>query len=213
MERRDMAQRSIVVGIAGGSASGKSTVVRELVRLLLPHETSVLSHDAYYHDLSYMPLEHRIEVNVDHPDSLETLLLVEHVGSLLAGREIEVPSYDYVSQTRSQPGVHITPAPVVIIEGLLVLGDPALRALMDLAVFVDASETARLRRRIARDVLERGRSESEVVEQHHARVQPMHDEFVEPSRRSADLVVSEGGHNQTAVETLAGQVRALLHGA
>ena len=208
-----MAQRSIVVGIAGGSASGKSTVVRELVRLLSPHETSVLSHDAYYHDLSYMPLEHRIEVNVDHPDSLETLLLVEHVGSLLAGREIEMPSYDYVSQTRSQRGVHITPAPVVIIEGLLVLGDPALRALMDLAVFVDASETARLRRRIARDVLERGRSESEVVEQHHARVQPMHDEFVEPSRRSADLVVSEGGHNQTAVETLAGQVRALLHGA
>ena len=208
-----MAQRSIVVGIAGGSASGKSTVVRELVRLLLPHETSVLSHDAYYHDLSYMPLEHRIEVNVDHPDSLETLLLVEHIGSLLAGREIEVPSYDYVSQTRSQRGVHITPAPVVIIEGLLVLGDPALRALMDLAVFVDASETARLRRRIARDVLERGRSESEVVEQHHARVQPMHDEFVEPSRRSADLVVSEGEHNQTAVETLAGQVKALLHGA
>jgi uridine kinase len=213
MERRDMAQRSIVVGIAGGSASGKSTVVRELVRLLLPHETSVLSHDAYYNDLSYMPLEHRIKVNVDHPDSLETLLLVEHIGSLLAGREIEVPSYDYVSQTRSQRGVHITPAPVVIIEGLLVLGDPALRALMDLAVFVDASETARLRRRIARDVLERGRSESEVVEQHHARVQPMHDEFVEPSRRSADLVVSEGEHNQTAVETLAGQVKALLHGA
>ncbi|MDE0898577.1 MAG: uridine kinase [Longimicrobiales bacterium] len=208
-----MVQRSIVVGIAGGSASGKSTVVRELVRLLLPNETSVLSHDAYYHDLSYMPLEQRIEVNVDHPDSLETLLLNEHVGSLLAGRSIEVPSYDYVSQTRSQPGVHITPAPVVIIEGLLVLGDPALRALMDLAVFVDASEAVRLQRRIARDVLERGRSESEVVEQHHARVQPMHDEFVEPSRRSADLVVPEGGHNQAAVEALAGQVRALLHGA
>lgn len=208
-----MVQRSVVVGIAGGSASGKSTVVRELVRLLLPHEASVLSHDAYYHDLSYLPFENRIEVNVDHPDSLETPLLIEHVGSLLAGRDVEVPSYDYVSQTRSKPGVHVPPAPVVIIEGLLVLGDPALRALMDLAVFVDASEAARLRRRIARDVIERGRSESEVVEQHHARVEPMHVEFVEPSRQFARLVVPEGGHNQAAVVALADQVKALLRRA
>ena len=205
-----MVQRSIVVGIAGGSASGKSTVVRHLVHLLLPHDTSVLSHDAYYHDLSYMPFEQRIEVNVDHPDSLETPLLIEHVGALLAGRDIEVPSYDYASQTRGELGVLVLPAAVVIIEGLLALSDPALSALMDLSVFVDASETTRLRRRIARDVAERGRTESEVVEQHHARVQPMHTEFVEPTRRSADVVVPEGQQHEAAVLALAGQVKALL---
>lgn len=201
---------SIVVGIAGGSASGKSTVVREFTSHMESRRVAVLSHDAYYHDLSHMPIERRIEVNVDHPDSLETSLLLKHIEALRAGYTVEIPSYDYVSQTRSPVGVKVTPAPVLVVEGMLTLCDRRLRDLMDLRVFVDTSPEQRLARRIERDVLERGRDPKMVKQQHVERVQPMHEVYVQPSRIHADVIVPEGGHNVEAIRTLANQVLGMM---
>jgi len=200
----------IVVGIAGGSASGKSTVVREFTRLLGAGVSATLHHDAYYDDLSHMPFAERIKVNVDHPDSLETGLLVTHLAELLVGRSVEMPDYDYVSQTRSTPGTVIEPASVLIVDGLLIFHDEALRALMDLRVFVDADEASRLARRVTRDVQERGRTRDEVVQQHNERVEPMHRRFVEPGRQYADVVIAQGGHNLEAIEALVSRVRRML---
>ena len=201
---------SIVVGIAGGSASGKSTVVRELTSLMGRSRVAVLSHDAYYHDLSHMPIERRIQVNVDHPDSLETSLLVKHIKALQAGHAVEIPNYDYASQTRNSVGVTITSAPVLIVEGMLALWDERLRDLMDLRVFVDTSPEQRLERRIERDVLERGRDAKMVKQQHLERVQPMHEIYVQPSRVHADFLIPEGGHNIESIRALADQVLGLL---
>ena len=202
---------SIVVGIAGGSASGKSTVVRELTSLMGRSRVAVLSHDAYYHDLSHMSFGHRIQVNVDHPDSLETSLLVRHIKALQAGHTVESPRYDYASQTRSSVGVTITSAPVLIVEGMLTLCDGRLRDLMDIRVFVDTSPEQRLERRIERDVLERGRDPKTVKQQHLERVQPMHEMYVQPSRVHADFLIPEGGHNIDAIRALADQVLGLLN--
>ena len=202
--------RPIVLGIAGGSASGKSTVVREVTRILGADICASIQHDAYYHDLSHMPFEERIKVNVDHPDSLETELLVSHLSELLEGRAIDMPDYDYVSQTRSAPGFRIEPAPVVIVEGLLVFHDERLRTLMDLKAFVDASENERLERRIERDTIERGRDRSQVQSQHENRVEPMHARFVHPTRAYADVLIPGGGHNLRAIESLAARLHALL---
>lgn len=202
--------RCIVVGIAGGSASGKSTVVRELTSLIGSSSVAVLSHDAYYHDLSGMPIERRIEVNVDHPESLETSLLLRHIEALHAGHSVEMPRYDYVSQTRSPVGMVVTPAPVLVVEGMLSLWDERLRDLMDLRVFVDTSPEQRLARRIARDVAERGRDPRTVKQQHLERVQPMHDVYVQPSRVYADVHLPEGGHNIKAIQALADRVLGLM---
>lgn len=200
----------IVVGIAGGSASGKSTVVRAFTRMLGVERAAVLSHDAYYHDLSHLPMERRIEVNVDHPDSLETSLLVEHIGRLRSGQVVEMPRYDYASQTRAVSGVMVAPAPVIVIEGMLTLHEARLRDLMDLRVFIDTSAEQRLARRISRDTVERGRDRRAVEDQHVRRVQPMHDVFVEPSRAHADVLIAEGGHNVEAIQALVDRVAALL---
>ena len=204
--RRVSSREPVVVGIAGGSASGKSTVVSELVRLLGPGASCTLRHDAYYHDLSHLPFERRIEVNVDHPESLETELLVEHVGVLLSGRPVELPAYDFASQTRGPVGSVVEPAPVLIVEGLFTLWDQRLRDLMHLKVFIQTTEEERLERRIRRDREERGRNRTEVLEWHNERVQPMHDLFVEPSREHADVVISEGAHNHKALHALAQRV-------
>lgn len=200
----------VVLGVAGGSASGKSTVVREVVRRLHPEPASVLRHDAYYHDLSHLPLHERVHVNVDHPDSLETDLLVEHVQTLLRGSPVEVPVYDFASQTRSADRTVVHPAPIVVVEGILVLTDERLRAAMDLKVFVDVASEERLARRLRRDVAQRGRSVESVHAQHARTVQPMHERFVEPSRSHADLVVEEGGGNEVAIEAIVGRLRAML---
>lgn len=202
----------VVLGIAGGSASGKSTVVSELVRFLGPGVSCTLRHDAYYHDLAHLPLERRIEVNVDHPDSLETELLVEHLELLRAGRSVELPAYDYVSQTRGPVGTIVQAAPVLVVEGLFALWDERLRRQMDLKVFIDTTEEERLERRIERDRAERGRDREAVVQWHRERVQPMHDLFVEPSRSYADVVIVEGAHNTEAIRALAERVVEMLQG-
>ena len=202
--------RPVVVGVAGGSASGKSAVVAELVRLVGETRTAVVPHDAYYRDLSHLEMEERRRVNVDHPDSLETELLLRHLRALLAGERIEVPVYDFSTHTRAPRGKELEPAPVVVVEGILVLADERLRALMDLKVFVHVDEPERLARRLDRDVRSRGRTPESVRRDHRQRVQPMHERFVEPSRVWADLVIEEGGFNTGAIEDLARHLGRML---
>lgn len=199
--------RPFVVGIAGGSASGKTTVVERLVEALAPITVAVLPHDAYYHDLSHLPTAERAAVNVDHPDSLETELLLEHLGALTRGDGVEVPDYDYVSQTRGAQGRWVVPSQVIVVEGLFPLSDERIRAMSDLKVFVSTTSTERLRRRIGRDRHERGRGAAEVERQHGARVEPMHRRFVEPSARWADVTVTGGGFNDGAITALADRIR------
>ncbi|MDX1494926.1 MAG: uridine kinase [Longimicrobiales bacterium] len=209
----ERADRPVVVGIAGGSASGKTAVARKVVGTLGAERTALVPHDAYYRDLSHLPLEERRRVNVDHPDSLETALLVEHLDLLLAGQPVEIPCYDYSSHVRLPERRRVEPAPVVVVEGILVLADEELRRRMDLSVFVDVPEEERLARRLRRDVEERGRTPESVREDHEWRVQPMHREFVGPSRAWADIVVEQGGRNQEAILRIARRVEALLQGS
>jgi uridine kinase len=202
--------RPIVMGVAGGSGSGKSTVVREVRRALPQGIVSVLAHDAYYRDLSDVPFEERVGVNFDHPDSLETSLMVRHVRALLEGASVEVPRYDFSAHVRRPTTRPLAPTPVLILDGILVLADPALRALMDLKVFVDTDADVRLLRRIRRDIARRGRNTRSVLRQYERSVRPMHLEFVEPSKRYADLLVPEGGHNRVAVDLVVTKLRRLM---
>ena len=185
-------------------------MVHEVTRILGQGASAIVSHDAYYFDLSHMPFEERLTVNVDHPDSVETSLLIQHVGELIAGRPIEMPDYDFVSQTRAARGIRVEPASVVIVEGLFTLVDERLRALLHVKAYVDTTPAERLTRRIERDAVERGRDRPTIVRQHETRVQPMHDLFVEPSRAHADMLIPRGGHNREAIEALARRVLGLL---
>ena len=202
--------RPVVMGVAGGSGSGKSTVVREVRRLLEPRATSVIHHDAYYRNLAHIPFEEREDVNFDHPDSLETELMVRHVELLLQGNPVELPTYDFSTHTRNAETERIDPTPVLVLDGILALSDERLRSLMDLKVFVDTDADVRLIRRLRRDMRKRGRSADSVIRQYEATVRPMHREFVEPSRRYADLVVPEGGYNRIAVDLVVTKLKALL---
>jgi uridine kinase len=203
--------RSIVLAVAGGSGSGKSTVVGEVVHRLGPERTAVLHHDAYYRDLGSLSPAERELVNFDHPDSLETDLLVEHLDRLLRGEEVTVPVYDFATHTRRPgPGIPLVPRPVLILDGVLVLADPRLRERADVRVFVDTDPEVRLVRRIRRDSIERGRTIASVLEQYERSVRPMHLELVEPSKRYADLLVGEGGQNRAAIEAIVASVEALL---
>ncbi len=202
--------RAVVLGVAGGSGSGKSTVVSEVRRLLGAGATTVLHHDAYYRDLSQLAFGERVAVNFDHPQSLESGLLVAHVEGLLGGASVQAPLYDFSTHTRRRETERKDPAAVVILDGILVLADPRLRELMDLKVFVDTEADLRLIRRIRRDVIDRGRTPESVIAQYEATVRPMHLEFVEPSKRHADLVVPEGGFNRVAVDLVVARLRALL---
>ena len=204
------AVRPVVLGVAGGSGSGKSTVVREVCRILGESAASVLHHDSYYRSLAHLPLEERATTNFDHPDALETELMVEHIHRLLEGACVEVPTYDFSIHTRSAQTRLLEPRPVVIVDGILVLADGRLRETMDLKVFVDTESDIRLLRRIRRDVVKRGRTPASVIAQYEATVRPMHLEFVEPSKRFADLIVPEGGYNRVAVDTVVNRLVALM---
>ena len=200
----------MILGVTGGSGSGKSTVVREVVRALGDDTASVLRHDWYYRDLAQLPLADRVGVNFDHPDSLETELLRSHLQQLLAGVAIQAPVYDFSSHTRTSGTVWVEPTRLIVLDGILVLAHAELRELMDLAVFVDTEPDVRLIRRIRRDTQNRGRTAESVVGQYEKTVRPMHLEFVEPSRRHADLTIHEGGHNRVAVELVITRARELL---
>lgn len=199
----------IVVGIAGGSASGKSTIVEALMEAL-GGDAVALSHDWYYHDIAHLPLEERAATNFDHPESLETELLLAHIAELRASRAVEAPQYDFVGHRRVPGGGRrIAPARVVIVDGILLLSDPRIRALCDIALYVDSPPDVRLARRLLRDVRDRGRSVEGVVEQYMRTVRPMHDLFVEPSKQHADVVVPSDRDTTVAVDVVVAAVAAL----
>lgn len=192
----------LIIGIAGGTGSGKTTVVRKLVEALPAGEVVVLPQDSYYKDSSNVPVEERQNINFDHPNAFDWELLSQHIEMLKDGKSIEQPIYSYLTCTRQPETIHIEPKDVIIIEGILALCDPNLRNLMDLKVFVDADSDERLIRVIQRDVIERGRTAEAVMERYTRVLKPMHLQFIEPTKRYADLVVPEGGSNQVAVDIL-----------
>lgn len=200
----------LVIGVAGGSGSGKTTVVRRLVESVGDDHVTVLDHDRYYRDRLDLRLEDRAALNWDHPDSLETDLMVRHVAELRAGRPIEAPTYDFARYQRRATTEAMTPRRAVIVEGILVFSDPALRALMDVKVFVDTDADTRFIRRLQRDVSERGRTMTSVIDQYLSTVKPMHLEFVEPSKRYADVILPQGGYNPVAIDMLLTLVRSLV---
>jgi uridine kinase len=200
----------IILGVAGGSGSGKTTVVEELLRSLQPAPVSVIHHDSYYKDLVHLPFKERSEVNFDHPDALETSLLVEHLTQLRAGEAVEVPVYDFSTHTRTQEVRHVEPTAVIIVDGILVLADPRLRDLLDIKVFVDTDADIRFIRRLRRDIRDRGRSLESVVDQYQSTVRPMHLAFVEGSRAFADIIIPEGGRNQVAIDLLVSRLRMVV---
>jgi uridine kinase len=197
----------ILLGVAGGSGSGKTTVVEELLRSLHPSPVSVIHHDSYYRNLIHIPFEERVEVNFDHPDALETSLLVEHLTRLRAGEAVDVPVYDFSTHTRKEEVRRVDPTGVVIVDGILVLADPRLRDLLDIKVFVDTDADIRFIRRLRRDLRDRGRSLESVVDQYQQTVRPMHLAFVEGSRAFADIIIPEGGRNQVAIDLLVSRLR------
>ena len=198
-----------VIGVAGGSGSGKTTVVRRIVESLGGDQVSLLEHDRYYRDRSDLRLEERAALNYDHPDSLETDLLVHHVNELRAGRPVEKPVYDFARHQREADTVTVHPRRAIIVEGILIFTDPALRRLLDVKVFVDADDDTRFIRRLQRDIAERGRTVTSVIEQYLGTVKPMHLDFVEPSKRYADVIIPLGGHNAVAIDMLLTLIRSL----
>lgn len=201
--------RPLVIGIAGGSGSGKTTIASAVVTEVGSDQVAVLEHDSYYRNLEGLTLEERSRINYDHPDSLETELLVLHIEALLEGRQVERPVYDFAQHLRSSDTVRIEPSPVIVVDGILVLADPQLRALLDLKVFVDTDADLRVLRRLQRDIEERGRTMESVIRQYLATVRPMHLQFVEPSKVYADLIIPEG-YNRGAVAAVLGLVRQRL---
>ncbi|ARA92959.1 MAG: uridine kinase [Bacteroidetes bacterium] len=203
----------VVIGIAGGSGSGKSTVLRRIVESIGPGRIALLDHDAYYRDLKALPFEERARFNFDHPDALETDLMRRHLDELIAGRAIDKPVYDFKRHVRTDRTQRVEPRPVIIIEGILVLAEPLLVERMDIKLFVDAEADVRLMRRIRRDMQERGRSIEAILEQYERTVRPMHIEFVEPAKRRADVIIPRGGHNRVAIEMVLSRIEALLGAA
>ncbi len=200
----------VVIGIAGGSGSGKSTVLRRIIERFGPEHIAMLDHDSYYRDLSHLPFEVRAAYNFDHPDTLETPLMRQHLDALLDGHEVDKPVYNFVTHSRGVETIRIVPRPVIIVEGILVLAEKMLVEKMDIKLFVDADDDIRLMRRIRRDIEERGRSIHSVLEQYERTVRPMYLEFVEPSKRKADVILPRGGHNRVAIEMVMARIETLL---
>jgi uridine kinase len=200
---------SLVIGVAGGSGSGKTTVVRRIVESLGTERVTWLDHDRYYRDHPELRLEERASLNYDHPDSLETELMVKHVEALKSGQPIEAPVYDFTRHARSNVTERFDPRTAIIVEGILVFADKRLRELMDIKLFVDADDDIRFIRRLQRDTAERGRTMESVVDQYMDTVKPMHLEFVEPTKRYADVIIPQGGHNAVAIDMVLTLVRSL----
>lgn len=204
--------KPIVIGVAGGTGSGKTTVAHRILDRVGAENITYIPHDAYYKDLSHLSHEERSQVNFDHPDSLETELLVAHLKRLRRGKAVDIPVYDFKTHTRTSETEHIVPAPIIIVEGILIFAEAELRALFDVKLYIDTDADIRLIRRLQRDVEERGRTFASVIEQYLRTVRPMHMEFVEPSKRHADVIIPEGGFNEVAIEMVAARIRGLLAG-
>lgn len=192
----------LIVGIAGGTGSGKTTVVRKLIELLPQGEVVILPQDSYYKDNKDISIAERQKINFDHPESVEFTLLMEHLTMLKEGKSIEMPIYSYLTCLRSNETIPVNPADVVVVEGILVLTDPGLRSMLDIKVFVDADADDRLGRVIQRDIIERGRSVLQVLDRYNDTVKPSHLQFIEPSKRYADIIIPRGGENSVGIEVL-----------
>ena len=203
---------TILIGIAGGTGSGKTTLANRLVESFGGDEVSILRHDNYYKRHDDMPYEERCKLNYDHPDAFDTQLLYEHICALKGGKAIQMPVYDYTVHNRSDETVGVNPAPVIVLEGILIFAERRLCDLMDIKVFVDTDADVRILRRIIRDVKQRGRSLDSVIDQYLTTVKPMHEQFVEPSKRRADIIIPEGGENKVALDMLIERVRKHLSG-
>jgi len=200
----------LVIGFAGGSGSGKTTVAQEILQRVGPDRIAYIQHDSYYKDLTGLPPAQRIEVNFDHPNSLETELLICHVERLKDGQTIEVPIYDFSTHSRTEKTFKVNPRGVIIVEGILIFTDASLRTLFDVKIFVDTDADIRLIRRLQRDITERGRTAESVIKQYQSTVRPMHLEFVEPSKRYADVIIPEGGFNTAALDMVVARIESLL---
>ncbi|MBS1256346.1 MAG: Uridine kinase [Deltaproteobacteria bacterium] len=202
-------KNSFVMGIGGGSGSGKSTIVSEILKQLGSDKVSVLHHDAYYRHRPELTYEERTKINFDHPDSLETELMVKHISQLISGINVKIPVYDFTQHLRDNSKKEVESRPILIVDGILVLNNKELRNLMNLKVFVDVPSDLRFIRRLKRDLSERGRTVDSVRKQYLATVRPMHEKFVEPSKRHADVLIPEGGHNLQAVQLLSSLLQTL----
>jgi len=202
--------KSLVIGIAGGSGSGKTTVAQELLQRVGPDKIAYLQHDSYYKDLSGLPPAQRTSINFDHPNSLDSDLLIEHIKGLLNNQPAEVPIYDFATHSRTDQRFTVQPRRVIVVEGILIFTESSLRNLFDLKIFVDTDSDLRFIRRLERDITERGRTMESVIRQYLATVRPMHMEFVEPSKRYADVIIPEGGYNTAAVDMVVARVESLL---
>lgn len=210
MSQQASNKRPIIIGVTGGSGSGKTSVSKAIFEQLHGHSLLMLQEDSYYKAQDEKPFEERTKVNYDHPDAFDTDLLIEQIHELLNWQSIEVPVYDYAAHTRSKEVIKKDPKEVIIVEGILVLNDPRLRDLMDIKIFVDTDDDIRIIRRIQRDIEERGRSLQSVIDQYMATVKPMYHQFIEPTKRYADIIVPEGGENQVAIDLLVTKVRDII---
>lgn len=203
-------KRPIVIGVTGGSGSGKTSVSRAVLTTLPNHSILLFEQDAYYKDQSHLSFEKRLNTNYDHPLAFDTDLLIEHLNQLIRYEAIEKPVYDYEAHTRSSKVIRQEPKEVIIVEGILILEDERLRELMDIKVYVDTEDDIRIIRRIKRDMEERGRSLDSVIDQYLSVVKPMHHQFIEPTKKYADVIIPEGGENQVAIDLLTTKVKSIL---
>lgn len=204
-------KRPIVIGIAGGSGSGKTTIAHEVARLINDDDHIItLTQDSYYKDNTGIPMSERKKINYDHPDAFDMPLLVAQINQLMHRKSVEMPVYDFTEHTRSSKTIHVEPADIIILEGILVLADENLRNLMDIKVYVDTDDDIRFIRRLERDLKERGRSLDSVIDQYLATVKPMYHQFIEPTKRYADIIVPEGGENNVAIDMLTTKMRSVL---
>lgn len=206
---RENPPRPFLIGVAGGTCSGKTTVTERLVELVGPEQLSLIKQDAYYIDRTEQPFEERVRANYDHPDSFDWALTFQQLSALLDGQAVDVPVYDYANHNRSSDVVRVSPTRIVVFEGILALYDERLRDLFDLRIFVDTDADVRLIRRLERDVRDRGRTPESIMKQYMTTVRPSHMQFIEPTKRHADVIVPEGGHNERAIDVLVARIKSL----
>lgn len=210
MENSRKTKRPVIIGITGGTGSGKSTIARAIFESVPKKKASIIEQDCYYKNQSHLPPEERVKVNYDHPLAFDTDLMISHLQLLLAGQAIEKPQYDFTVHNRREETITVEPRDIILVEGILVLDSPKVRELMDIKIFVDTDADVRIIRRILRDMNERGRTLESVIAQYINVVKPMHFEFVEPTKRYADIIIPEGGHNKVAIDIMVAKIKSII---